>query len=85
MTTSIIMGGAAGRMGQMILRHAADNPDFTIAGGTEYPGSPDIGRSIGDLLNRPELEAPIVEVSPAAVDLGVEIGMAGREALERFR
>jgi len=31
------------------------------------------------------LEAKIVEVSPAAVGLGVRVGMTGREALDRFR
>ena len=31
------------------------------------------------------LEAKIVEVSPAAVALGVRVGMTGRQALDRFR
>lgn len=31
------------------------------------------------------LDALIVEASPAAVQIGVRVGMTGREALERFR
>ena len=31
------------------------------------------------------LEAQIAEASPAAVELGIQVGMTGREALERFR
>jgi len=31
------------------------------------------------------LEAKIVEASPAALQLGVQVGMTGREALEVFR
>lgn len=58
-TTKIIMGGAAGRMGQCILSCAVDDPNFEIAGGTESPGSPALAGSVGDILGRPELFAPV--------------------------
>ncbi|HBF34796.1 TPA: 4-hydroxy-tetrahydrodipicolinate reductase [Candidatus Sumerlaeota bacterium] len=59
MTTPIIMCGAAGRMGQAILRCASENPAYTIIGGTEMIGSPLIGTTVGALLGKPALEAPI--------------------------
>jgi 4-hydroxy-tetrahydrodipicolinate reductase len=46
MTLKIAIAGAAGRMGQALIKAAADG-DFTVVGGSERPGSPDIGRDIG--------------------------------------
>lgn len=59
MTTSILMCGAAGRMGQAILRFAAEDPAFAIAGGIEAPGSPFAGSTVGALIGKPGLDAPI--------------------------
>ena len=42
-----------------------------------------IVRGVGDFDAM--LDAQIVEASPVAVQLGVKIGMAGRDALEIFR
>ncbi|MFP4382281.1 MAG: 4-hydroxy-tetrahydrodipicolinate reductase [Candidatus Sumerlaeia bacterium] len=66
MPTSIIMCGAAGRMGQMILQGAAEDDSFSIAGGTEYAESPAVGKNIGDLIGKPEIDAP-VKVSLAEI------------------
>lgn len=43
----IAIAGAAGRMGQALVRAAG--PDFAVAGGTERPDSADIGRDIGEI------------------------------------
>ena len=68
MKTSIIMSGAAGRMGLMILRCAAEDPAFfQIAGGVEHPECPLLGRTIGELLGKPDLMAPVVD-SPTKLD-----------------
>ncbi len=48
--TRIVMAGACGRMGQAILRLAAQDKAFVIAGGVEQKGNPDLGRDIGDIL-----------------------------------
>ncbi|MGQ0662665.1 MAG: 4-hydroxy-tetrahydrodipicolinate reductase [Pseudomonadota bacterium] len=40
--------GATGRMGQMVVREIAGAPGCTLAGGTEAPGHPAIGRDLGE-------------------------------------
>jgi len=44
------VAGCAGRMGQMLLRAIAANKECAIGGGTERPGSPAIGRDLGELI-----------------------------------
>ena len=61
MATPIIMFGAAGRMGQTILRCAVEDSALEITGGVEVPGSPAVGRTVGDLLGIPTLKAVIVD------------------------
>jgi len=41
--------GCAGRMGRMLVRELVDREDCVLAGGTERPESPAIGRDIGEL------------------------------------
>jgi 4-hydroxy-tetrahydrodipicolinate reductase len=41
--------GAAGRMGRVLLRLAATTPGFRLAGGSDRPGSAEIGRDLGSL------------------------------------
>ena len=45
MSISIAIAGVAGRMGQALIRSAGDG--FTIAGGSERPGSDALGASPG--------------------------------------
>lgn len=59
MTISIVMCGAAGRVGTIILRCAADDPRFEIAGAVEMAGSPAVGKPIGQLIGRPEIAQPV--------------------------
>jgi len=47
--TKIAIIGAAGRMGRRIAALAAENEAFEIVCATEYSGSPDIGRDVGDV------------------------------------
>lgn len=60
MTTHIVMGGAAGRMGRMILSGAAEDANYEIVGATEFEGSPALGKTVGQLIGRPEIAAPVV-------------------------
>lgn len=39
--------GAAGRMGKMLIANVVKNPEFQLAGATEYAGSPDLGKDAG--------------------------------------
>jgi len=49
MTARIGIVGAAGRMGQMLVREVAATRDAALAGGTEAPGSAALGRDPGEL------------------------------------
>lgn len=49
MSLAIAVAGAAGRMGQAVIRAAAADPRFRIAGGTERPGSQALGADLGAL------------------------------------
>ncbi len=53
--------GATGRMGQHVCRLLSDADDFTIAGGTEAPGSRHIGRSLTETIGLPGEKGMIVE------------------------
>lgn len=69
MTTNIIMGGAAGRMGIAIMRCASEDEQFAIAGGIEFDGCPAVGKTVGELLGKPEEIAP---VTSALTDIPTE-------------
>jgi 4-hydroxy-tetrahydrodipicolinate reductase len=45
----IVVCGAAGRMGRLILTLAAGDPRFRTAGAIEAPGHPAVGRDLGEL------------------------------------
>lgn len=51
--------GAAGRMGQTLLRVIHEMPNCSVAGGTERPGSPMIGADIGEVAQVGKLGIPI--------------------------
>ena len=48
--TRVIIAGAFGRMGQRIAHMVQQHPDLTYAAAFEAPGSPAIGRDIGELV-----------------------------------
>ena len=58
--TKIVMTGACGRMGQSILRLAAQDKVFQISGGVEQKGHPDLGRDIGDVLGFKKTGAQLI-------------------------
>ena len=80
MTTPIIMNGAAGRMGRMILGGAAENPEFEIAGGIEMPGSPFVGKTVGDIIGQPAETAQVVGDIADLSEAGVVIHFSSPEA-----
>lgn len=45
----IIVAGAAGRMGRRLVANIQEDPDLTLAGATECPGSPWIGMDAGEV------------------------------------
>ena len=50
----LVVVGAAGRMGQMLVRTVAEAEGCTLAGALERPGSPAVGRDVGALAACPE-------------------------------
>ncbi|WOR15483.1 4-hydroxy-tetrahydrodipicolinate reductase [Hyphomonas sp. FCG-A18] len=68
-TLKIAVAGAAGRMGQQLVRAGMD-AGHQITGGSEAPGSPHIGKDIGTLAGH----------GPLGVTAQAGIGEAAREA-----
>jgi 4-hydroxy-tetrahydrodipicolinate reductase len=60
----IVVTGASGRMGQMLIRLLGENPHVRLVGALERPGHPWIGRDVGEAMGA----APVgVTVSDDAV------------------
>ena len=47
--------GASGRMGQMLVRTVLDSEQARLVGASERPGSPWIGRDLGEVMGGPAL------------------------------
>ena len=54
-----IITGSAGRMGRALVSAIAANPEFQLAGATEYPASPLIGQDAGTVAGVGALNVPI--------------------------
>ena len=54
-----IITGSAGRMGKALVAAIAANPEFRLAGATEYPASPFIGQDAGTVAGVAALDVPI--------------------------
>ena len=68
--------GCAGRMGRMLMGEILSAEGCTLAGGTEYPGSPFLGQDLGTLAGR---DAADLKVGDAAEAL-----FAGADAVVDF-
>ncbi|PWC41345.1 4-hydroxy-tetrahydrodipicolinate reductase [Azospirillum sp. TSO22-1] len=76
--------GCAGRMGQMLVREIAATPGCTVAGGTERPGGPFVGRDIGEVAGLEALGVAVVD-DPAVLfaEADAVIDFTSPEAAER--
>ena len=63
----IAVVGAAGRMGQMLVRRIAATEGVTLAGASESPNSTAIGRDAGEVAGLDTLGVKIVGDSAAAI------------------
>ena len=54
-----IITGSAGRMGRALVAAIAANPEFQLAGATEYPASPVIGQDAGTVAGVAALNVPV--------------------------
>ncbi len=66
MTLSIAIAGAGGRMGRALIRAAAEDKRFTIAGGSERRESPALGADLGTLGGVPALGVVSTDSASAA-------------------
>ena len=57
----IAVMGAAGRMGQTLVRAVHEADGLVVAGGTEAPGSDAVGRDAGEIAGLGALNAPITD------------------------
>jgi 4-hydroxy-tetrahydrodipicolinate reductase len=48
----IAIAGASGRMGRMLIETVLDDPDVTLAGALDRPGTPQLGQDAGALLGK---------------------------------
>ena len=66
MTLSIAIAGAGGRMGRALIRAAAEDKRFTVAGGSERRESPALGADLGTLGGVPALGVVSTDSASAA-------------------
>ena len=64
--------GGAGRMGQMNIRQVSMTDGCAIAGATEGPGHPALGKDVGELAGIGALGVPLVD-DPAGMIAGVDV------------
>ncbi|MBY6242964.1 4-hydroxy-tetrahydrodipicolinate reductase [Methylosinus sp. Sm6] len=62
----LVVAGAAGRMGRMLIGAIGDSLGVTLSGALEHPGSPHIGEDAGVLVGRPA-NGVAVSADPSAV------------------
>ena len=53
----LVVTGAAGRMGRMLIKTIADTPGVTLSGALERSGSPALGQDAGDAPGSPPRSA----------------------------
>ncbi len=76
----VIVAGAGGRMGRMLVCAVSDAEDVMLAGASERPDSPLIGRDAGELAGIGSLGVPVVEDMAALPAADVLIDFTTPEA-----
>ena len=65
MTLNIVIAGASGRMGRVLLEAVAAAPDMRLHSALERPGSPFLGRDAGELAGLPSQAAVVADMDAA--------------------
>jgi 4-hydroxy-tetrahydrodipicolinate reductase len=83
----VLIAGAAGRMGRMLVTLAAADPALRLAGGIEMPGHRDLGTDIGRLAGIADVGVPLTDALPTGrLDGAVLIEFTAPEpSLEHLR
>ncbi len=58
---NIVVVGASGHMGRMLVAAVLDDPDAVVSGATEAPGSPALGRDAGELAGREAIGVSVTD------------------------
>ena len=69
----IVVTGASGRMGQMLLRLVAENPEVRLVGALERPGHPWIGRDAGECMGGAALGVQPAKAPRYIIELIVDV------------
>ena len=73
MKTHVAINGAAGRMGQRLVHLTRDDPELEVAAALEAPGSPHLGRDVGELCGLGPVNVPVRAQLPLTQRLDVMI------------
>jgi len=68
--TAVIVAGAAGRMGGLIIQAVLDTRGLTLAGAYERPDHPDIGRDAGLVAGLGEIGVPLQGALEQVIEAG---------------
>jgi 4-hydroxy-tetrahydrodipicolinate reductase len=66
----VLVIGAAGRMGRMLVRAVSERDDLILAGAVERPGSEAVGEDAGTLAGLRELDVPVADDLGAVLAAG---------------
>ncbi|MCE5187301.1 MAG: 4-hydroxy-tetrahydrodipicolinate reductase [Planctomycetaceae bacterium] len=72
MTTSLIINGAAGRMGKRIITLAREAGTFRLVGAVDLPQHPDLGKDIGCLAGLENLGVPLSDKLEGKADVVID-------------
>ncbi len=75
MQSSLIINGAAGRMGKRILAFAKEDGVFTLAAAAEHPKHPDLGKDAGLLAGIESLNVPLTTGFPKKADVMIDFSL----------
>ncbi len=73
--TSIAIAGAGGRMGRRIAALAAADSSFRVTAALEAPGSPLLGRDVGELAGAGPLGVPVTDRAQARFDVLIDFSL----------
>ena len=74
--------GAAGKMGKMLVAHAAGNPDFQIVAALDAPACPALGKDAGENAGVGTIGVPITSELPADAAPDVLVDFSSARAFE---
>lgn len=75
MKTSLIINGAAGRMGKQVLALSLESENFSIAAAIDHPGHPDIGKDAGLLAGAGPIDIKLGCQYPPNADVMIDFSL----------